>query len=204
MMQSNGVENKFGAELAELIRLIQKYRSRYPDESVRVDRLLEFIQKNPDHCADRSLSIGHLTGSAWVLNKVRTHTLLTEHRKLKKWLQLGGHADGELDLLEVAKREALEESGLKEISPIFREIFDIDIHKIPARPQANEPEHFHFDCRFVFECHGSEDFVVSHESLTLQWIPLVSLEDFSKEESVLRMKRKTALITAIFQSEPGM
>src|SRR5215510_11521790 len=94
--------------------------------------LRQFVAANPN-CFERSLQIGHVTGSAWIVDLDRTHALLTHHRKLNKWLQLGGHADGDPDILRVALREAREESNLDAIRPVSENIFDVDIHVIPAR-----------------------------------------------------------------------
>ena len=109
---------------------------------------MAFVEQN-EMCFERSLDIGHITGSAWVLDFHRTHTLLTHHAKLDKWLQLGGHSDGDPDTLEVALREVREESGLVEVRPISEAIFDVDAHLIPAR--GAEPEHIHYDIRFLAE-----------------------------------------------------
>ncbi|MDR1010766.1 MAG: NUDIX domain-containing protein, partial [Opitutaceae bacterium] len=76
--------------------------------------MIRFVGEHED-CAERSLLIGHLTGSAWIVDAERRRVLLTHHRKLDKWLQPGGHADGELDLASVAMREAREESGLTKL-----------------------------------------------------------------------------------------
>ena len=73
--------------------------------------LIDFIARHED-CASRSLSIGHMTGSAWVVNPALTHTLLTHHRRLDLWVQLGGHVEDDADMLAAARREAHEESGL--------------------------------------------------------------------------------------------
>ena len=89
---------------------------------------------------------GHITGSAWVVDPAGSRLLLTHHRKLGKWLQLGGHSDGEPDTLAVALREAREESGLR-VRPISNAVLDIDIHTIPAL--KGEPAHLHYDVRFA-------------------------------------------------------
>ena len=104
-------------------------------------------------------------------------------------MQLGGHSDGDSNTLRVASREAAEESGLS-VSILSDLIFDIDIHTIPAR--GTEPEHKHYDVRFVFEADETKQLVVSDESNELRWVPLAQIEEFTKEESVLRMVRKTS------------
>ena len=151
------------------------------------DRLITFVESNTD-CFERSLQIGHVTGSAWVVNKAGTHVLLTHHKKLNMWLQLGGHADGNFDILDAALREAVEESGIQALEPVGSEIFDIDIHLIPAR--KTEPAHNHHDIRFIFHCLENEDYVVSDESHDLAWVEIQRLAEYTNEESMLRMAKK--------------
>ena len=68
------------------------------------------------------------------------------------------------------------------------QIFDVDVHPIPAR--KSEPEHFHFDVRFLMRVVGAEDFVVSDESLDLAWVPLKEMASFTTEHTILRMAEK--------------
>ncbi len=90
------------------------YPITYPDDTLHLEKIYRFVDEQPT-CFERSLSIGHITGSAWIVDLNRNQALLTYHRKLNKWLQLGGHADGDPNVFNVALREAQEESGLKEI-----------------------------------------------------------------------------------------
>ena len=101
-----------------------------------VDRICRLVESHAD-CFDRTCRPGHITGAAWILSVDRRRALLTHHRKLDRWLQLGGHADGQWHIEEVALREAREESGLThfDIVPINGVVmpFDVDVHEIPAR-----------------------------------------------------------------------
>lgn len=171
----------------KLLELLTGYRRRYPDEIATIDRFSAFTESHCD-CFERSLLQGHITGSAWLVDQNATHVLLTHHRKLDLWVQLGGHADGNPDIFEVALQEAREESGIEHIQPVTRDVFDIDIHRIPARP--NEPEHFHYDVRFAFQTGDTDDFMVSDESHALEWIEITALQEKTAEESMLRMARK--------------
>ena len=171
----------------QLLKLLSAYSQSYPLETDCVNRVIEFV-KQYDTCFQRSLAVGHITGSAWIVNNAGTHTLLTHHKKLNKWLQPGGHADGESDVLQVAIREADEESGLTQLQVEDAKIFDVDIHQIPAR--GSEAQHLHYDIRFALRAHGSEKFVVSDESHDLAWVEIAQLADYSSEESMLRMARK--------------
>ncbi len=177
---------------AALSRLLETYRDQYPHESATIERYRAFIEANPD-CFKRSLLTGHATGSAWLVNQQMTHVLLTHHRKLNIWVQLGGHADGNSDLRNVAWREASEESGIADIEVLSDELFDIDIHEIPAR--GDEPAHFHFDARFALRA-GSNDFQVSEESHALEWVEIAKLADKTTEPSMLRMADKWMSINA--------
>ena len=170
------------AHRQRLLERISEYAARHPDEAEVVERFVSFIEAN-ERCFERDCWAGHITGSAWLLNPARTHVLLTHHAKLGRWLQLGGHSDGEPDTLVAAQREAEEESGLT-VRMLDERIFDLDVHEIPAR--KNDPAHFHFDVRFLFEA-DDEDFSISKESLDLAWVPITELEDLTEEISVLRM-----------------
>jgi len=171
----------------DLLQKLKVYCEHWPDEADTAKRLSDFVEENPD-CFKRSLQIGHVTGSAWLVNRAGTHVLLTHHRKLDLWLQLGGHADGNSNILDASLREAREESGLESVEPVTSEIFDIDIHLIPAR--KSEPVHYHYDIRFAFQTTGPEDYVVSDESHDLAWVEIEKLEQFTTEESMLRMAEK--------------
>jgi 8-oxo-dGTP pyrophosphatase MutT (NUDIX family) len=157
-------------------------------EAQMADTLRQFVAAHAD-CFERSLLIGHITGSAWVIDYARTSALLTHHRKLNKWLQPGGHADGDPDILRVAMREAREESGLADIQPVSDGIFDIDIHLIPAR--GREPEHLHYDVRFLLKADRNAPLAVSQESRSLAWAPLDAIAQLNPEESIARMVAKT-------------
>ncbi|MBL4680491.1 MAG: NUDIX hydrolase [Pseudomonadales bacterium] len=179
----------------QLLDLIEDYLDRFPEEKSTVTKIQHFIEEN-ESCFERELQIGHITGSAWILSADRSHALLTHHRKLNIWVQLGGHADGDSDIARVAMKEAEEESGLKGLSfaqskiptTVSRMIFDIDIHEIPAR--GNDPVHFHYDCRFLLTAKDS-DYVVSEESHDLRWVELSEIKNLTKESSTLRMIKKS-------------
>jgi 8-oxo-dGTP pyrophosphatase MutT (NUDIX family) len=171
-----------------LLEKLGVYRPLDDHEAAMVRRLRHFVETHAD-CFERTLPIGHITGSAWVVDFERAHALLTHHRKLNKWLQLGGHADGDPDVLRVALREAREESGLTMIRPVSDAIYDIDIHVIPARD--SEPEHRHYDVRFLLEAGRAAPLLASRESRSLAWTPLTKVQELNPEESMARMVTKT-------------
>ena len=173
---------------AQFLAQLERYSERYPDESEVTSRFIEFVRTHRD-CFERSLKVGHVTSSAWVLDKASQRTLLTHHKKLDRWLQLGGHIDGNPSVLESAAREAREESGIETLASVYPEIFDVDIHTIPAC--GDEPEHLHYDARFLFRVTKTDEFVVGEESNELAWVPIDQLDGHTQEESIQRMAKKT-------------
>lgn len=171
------------------LQLLEDYRSRHPDEAEVVDQFEQFVSQHDD-CFERTCVPGHLTGSAFLVDGSGEKLLLTHHRKLDLWLQLGGHADGDSDLLQVALKEVAEESGLPadSVVPIDTEIFDLDIHAIPAR--KSDPEHLHYDVRFLLRHCGDEHYRVGEESNDLAWATLASLDRYTTEKSIVRMAGK--------------
>ena len=173
--------------LAELSDALDRYAAARPAERDTLHLFRDFLVSS-SNVFERSHAIGHFTGSAWLVSADESRVLLTHHRKLDRWLQLGGHADGDADLASVALREAGEESGLGGLR-VERDIFDLDRHRIPAR--GNEPEHWHYDVRFVVRTNDSEEFVVSDESHALAWREIASLmNDDAADPSLRRMARK--------------
>ena len=168
---------------------LEVYRTPYEEEAEFIE---DFIDLTNDPLAfKRERLEGHFTASSWIVNKKRTHTLLTLHRKLGRWLQLGGHADGNENLVEVALQEAEEESGLTSLKLVEVSIFDIDKHIIPERPHVLE--HFHFDVRYLLEADINEPLKISDESISLAWIAFDSVVDMiGYNPSILRMLDKTS------------
>lgn len=176
--------------LADTVALLRQHEARVEPggEAAMLAGYVPFIAAHP-HCLARTCLDGHLTASAWIVDVARTRTLLTHHRKLDRWLQLGGHVDGEADLAAAALREAQEESGLTWLRLVSPEIFDVDCHRIPAR--GAEPEHWHYDVRFLIEANPAEPLAISDESKDLAWVRLDEVVRLNPDESLVRMVRKT-------------
>ncbi len=184
------------AELSRraLLADLEAYVPANEREAAMLSQLRAFVAEHDD-CFERTLAIGHVTGSAWVVDPAGEAALLTHHRKLGKWLQLGGHADGDPDIRGVARREALEESGLAHVTLASDAIYDVDVHEIPAR--GDEAAHFHYDVRFAFYTDRGDVPIASEESHAVAWVPLAEIERFTIDDSVRRLVAKTpALISA--------
>lgn len=172
---------------AALYTQLLTYAARHPERREVAERMLRFVAETPD-CFERSHAAGHITGSAWLLSPCGGKALLTLHRKLGLWLQPGGHADGDADTLRVALREAQEESGIPGIRPLSREIYDVDIHRIPPHPAGGTPEHLHYDVRYLLQA-PHERYALSAESTALAWYSAAELTRLGVDDSVLRLAR---------------
>jgi 8-oxo-dGTP pyrophosphatase MutT (NUDIX family) len=187
-----------------LLRLIDLYAAAYPGELEVAERLRSFVAEHPD-CFRRTCAPGHVTGSAWIVSADHERVLLTHHRKLGRWLQLGGHSDGDPDPLRVALREAQEESGLARFAPVAtgRDIIpvDLDIHEIPAR--GDEPAHLHYDVRYLLVAAPGQTIAISDESNDLRWIERNRLHELTTEESQLRMESKARRLAPLRSRSGG-
>jgi 8-oxo-dGTP pyrophosphatase MutT (NUDIX family) len=181
----------------ELATLLQAHAQRWPDDADRAARMRAFIAAHED-CLLRTCRPGHLTGSAWIVSPDHQSVLLVHHRKLGRWLQPGGHADGEADLFRVALREAREETGLATFETLPGGVppapLDLDIHEIP--PHGGEPAHLHLDVRFLLVASPGEVAQASEESAAIAWVPRERLGEVSDEESLHRMERRARAILA--------
>lgn len=133
-----------------------------------VERLTRFFPANPQEEADRAgilrwLGSGdavytraapaHLTASAWIVSPDRSRVLMAYHNLYDSWAWLGGHADGETDLLAVAIREAQEESGLTDLRPVSEDIFSVELLPVAGHEKRGEyvSSHLHLNVTFLLE-----------------------------------------------------
>lgn len=174
-------------ERQPLAQALAAYRGRWPAESATVDLFIALLREG-DAAFGRERLAGHFTASAWLVAADGRRALLTHHRKLGLWLQLGGHADGDPLLPRAALKEAEEESGLSGLR-IEEDIFDLDRHWIPE--YKGVPAHWHYDVRYVVRAGADEACVVSDESHALAWREVAGLaQDDAADASVRRMARK--------------
>lgn len=168
-------------------RLLAAWRPPDAEQAAARDRIVSWIDAHPSDAHRRTLLAGHLTASALVVDADRARALLTHHKKLGRWLQLGGHCDGDANLARVALREAIEESGIADLA-LDPEPIDLDVHAIPAR--GSEPEHLHLDTRFVVFAPKGARAVVSDESHALRWVAPDDLPRLSTDASVQRLFKR--------------
>lgn len=174
------------------LNLLDQLDSYKPFDDKERDSLVKIKKfvKAYRNCFKSDFTLGHITGSALVVDDHYEFTLLTYHQKINKWLQFGGHSDGYPVVSETALREAREESGLPslEFSKLVNGIFDLDVHLI--RAGNSMPDHFHFDIRFLVIGKMNEQLRVSSESKDLMWVKLEDVRKYNSQPELLRMVEK--------------
>lgn len=176
---------------ASALRRIDALLAAHPCSDDKERRDVALIR---DFCARQPLALrrectpGHITGSALVLHTPSRRLLLTHHRKLNRWLQFGGHGEGESDPADTALREAAEESGLPDLQLVSRSPFDVDVHTIPAR--GDTPEHLHLDLRYLALTQRPDDAVVSAESHAIRWFSFTECAALPLSDEMQRMLAK--------------
>lgn len=170
-----------------LIELLQNHVPADETEEEHRENTLGFVSRTPN-CTSRETLEGHVTASAWILSPDLNAVLLTHHKKLGRWFQLGGHVEEDVSIQAAALREAREESGIPKMDLLDEALFDIDVHLIPER--KGTPAHYHYDFRFLIQA-GDRDFVVSSESNDLAWLDVTKPLEYLADESIARMQSKT-------------
>jgi len=171
----------------DVLELLESYVPITAEQTQLQSRIATFVQEHAN-CLERNNFYGHVTASAWVIDPAGEKALLTLHRKIGLWLQLGGHAEGDANLLAVALREVKEESGLTDLQLVTSGIFDLDVHRIPAI--GKEPSHYHFDFRFFLQLKSPQPLIISDESIDLAWYSPEEIQTLSTDISVLRLCQK--------------
>lgn len=173
---------------------LEAFQVHSAESAAAKSEFLDFFEKH-ENAASRELTIGHFTASAWVLSLDRKSALLTHHRKLKVWIPLGGHCDGDFDFRRVALKEVHEESGLRDVRLLMEAPIDLRSHRIPAWGEV--PEHRHYDVRFLCEADSILPLqICEDESLDLQWISLGNLATYIREEFLLETSARALKIAS--------
>jgi 8-oxo-dGTP pyrophosphatase MutT (NUDIX family) len=169
-------------------RLAAALRQHVPldeEEAAHARAVLALVEGEPGCFARSTYAPGHVTGSAFVVCRATGKVLLHHHRRLGRWLQMGGHDDGELDPAATALREAREESGLTDLDFLTADILDVDVHAIPAA--RGEPPHLHHDVRYALLTGRPEEIRRDDaESLDLRWFGLQEAEEAMDEPGARR------------------
>lgn len=173
-------------QLALAVSMVQSLAVESDEQAALQQRILDFCAEHPD-ALWRTCLDGHLTGSALVVDPSRNATLLIHHAKLDRWLQPGGHVDGNGDLAASALREATEEVGIEGLE-VCEPAIDLDIHAIPER--GDEPAHLHLDVRFLVVAPADAAATINHESLDSRWVTTDDAEDLIASDELRRLVDK--------------
>ncbi len=167
----------------DLINQLQSYQSFNEQEEADRQVMLELLQTSDDIFYRTNL-LAHFTASAWVLNKAHTHVLMAFHNIYQTYAWLGGHADGEEDLLSVALREVTEESGIHTVKPITEGIYSLETIEVNGHEKNGKyvPSHLHLNVTYLLEADDTESLHVKQdENSAVNWFPIDQVLDVIDE-----------------------
>ena len=167
----------------DLINQLQSYQSFNEQEEADRQVMLELLQTS-DNIFYRTNLLAHFTASAWVLNKAHTHVLMAFHNIYQTYAWLGGHADGEEDLLSVALREVKEESGIQTVKPITEGIYSLETIEVNGHEKKGKyvPSHLHLNVTYLLEADDTESLHIKQdENSAVSWFPIDQVLDVVDE-----------------------
>lgn len=180
------------SDILNLKEQIEKYVPYNEQEESDKKIMLKSLETFDDMLT-RKNEICHFTASNWILNKDRTKVLMIYHNIFKSWAWVGGHADGDSDLLHVALKEAQEETGIKNFKVLSDGIFGISILTVDGHIKRGKfvSSHLHFDCCYLLEADENEEVKIKEdENCGVQWIDIDKAIEISKEEKMKPIYRK--------------
>lgn len=175
--------NEFFMNLKEQIL---KYKPYNEQEEIDKEMLLEYIDTFKD-VLTRENRMCHFTASNWIINKQRTKILMAYHNIYKSWAWTGGHVDGNENLLEVALKEATEETGLKNLKVLSDGIYGIEILTVNSHIKRGKfvPAHLHLDCCFLLEADEDEELKIKEdENSGVKWFDIDEIMNVTNEEQM--------------------
>lgn len=175
--------------------MIAAYKPADERESQHRDALLELLRTTSEPFSRGQFAPGHVTASCFIVHAANRRILLHHHRRLNRWLQMGGHVEPGEGPLQAALREGMEESGLKDLRPFGDHFFDLDVHAIPAG--RGEPEHLHFDVRYLMSTSKPEAIASDpNESHQLAWMTFDRAIELMDEDGSRRVMKKIRSLLA--------
>ena len=167
----------------DLINQLQAYHSFNDQEEADRQVMIGLLQTSKDIFYRTNL-LAHFTASAWVLNKTHTHVLMAFHNIYQTYAWLGGHADGEEDLLSVALREVQEESGIHTVKPITEDIYSLETIEVNGHEKNGKyvPSHLHLNVTYLLEADDTESLRIKQdENSAVNWFPIDQVLDVIDE-----------------------
>ena len=178
----------------DLIEELRLYHPADDAECAHYLAIIDLLTGGPKVFERGHFTPGHVTASCFIIDPTASRLLLHRHRRLGRWLQMGGHCFESEIPAAAALREGAEESGLRDLELLSKNIFDLDVHLVPAA--KDEPDHHHFDLRYVART-ASPDAIVMQESESedLAWLPLDEAITRMNEDGSTRAIRKIEQMT---------
>jgi len=174
---------------AGLLEELRSYRAADAREAEHHRALLDLLSYGKEPFSRKEFAPGHITASCFIVDPAARRVLLHHHRRLDRWLQMGGHVEGDESIVDAALREAAEESGLPDLELLGDGVVDLDVHDIPAG--KGEPGHTHFDVRYVARTLQPQAISVDRtESNELAWVELDRAIEMMNEEGSRRVIMK--------------
>jgi ADP-ribose pyrophosphatase YjhB (NUDIX family) len=173
-------------------KLIERYTPKCEQEVVDKALILSFIERNPD-CLYRENLVAHITSSAFVVNPEMTKMLFAHHNLYDSWGWVGGHNDGDEDLLHVAIKETMEETGLINVTPFSEEVFTIDVIYVENHIKHGKyvPDHLHLNVAFLLLADERQTLSISVlENSAVKWFEIESILDFVSEPRMIPVYQK--------------
>jgi len=164
-------KRSIGMDRQELMESIRAYQPFNEQEEMDKSLILNWIETQDD-AFSRDNTVAHMTASAWVVNKDRSRVLMVYHNIYDSWSWLGGHADGETDLLAVAIREVKEEAGISCVRPVSEEIFSLESLTVDGHVKRGKyvSSHLHLNVTYLLEADSEEQvFVKEDENSGVGW-----------------------------------
>ncbi|MCI6536286.1 MAG: NUDIX hydrolase [Lachnospiraceae bacterium] len=195
----------------ELIASIEQYQPYNEQEERDKVLILEWI-KNNENAFSRDNLVAHMTASAWVVNKDRSKVLMVYHNIYNSWSWLGGHADGETDLLSVAIREVKEEAGISHVVPVTEDIFSMESLTVDGHVKNGKyvSSHLHFNVTYLLEADPDESVSIkADENSGVAWFTLEealakSTEPWFVEHVYAKLIEKTAHTVGRMETDSGV
>lgn len=171
----------------DLLKQLIDFVPSCPEEEADKEAFVAFVENN-ENCLSRENQAGHITVSAWIVNRDRTKVLFCYHNIYKSWSWIGGHADGDENLLTVAVKEAKEETGA-DVTPLSDKIFSLEILPVAGHVRKGKyvPSHVHYNVTYlVYADENKALSVCEEENSAVGWIDISEIPEKSTEEWMIR------------------
>ena len=181
----------------ELVQQLKRFQPVDDEEARDLALILECLEREP-HVFRRENGLAHMSASAWIVNRKRTHALMAYHNIYQSWSWLGGHADGDSNLLRVALREAQEESGLAHVRPVMEDVFSVEVLPVFGhwKRGAYVPSHIHLNVTYLLEADDTDGLRIKpDENSGVRWFALdeaceASSEPWMREHIYQKLNQK--------------